>query len=82
MSHSLKVETGRWSRIPQERRLCSCSSNEVQNEKHVLLDCDLVNHLRTRYHMLSFRSLNDLLNSDKKVELCEYIYNVFDCICR
>ena len=81
MSHSLKVETGRWSRIPPERRLCSCNANVVQNENHVMLECDLVDHLRTRYHMLNFASLSDLLESERKVELCEYIYNVLDCIC-
>ena len=33
-SHYLKIETGRWSRIPREERLCSCC--EVQSEIHVL----------------------------------------------
>ena len=82
MSHSLKVETGRWSRVPPERRLCSCSGNKIQNEKHVMLECELVDHLRTRYHMLNFASLSELLESDKRVELCEFIYSVLDCICR
>ena len=34
-SHRLKIETGRWSRIPRERRLCLCG--EVQDELHVLV---------------------------------------------
>ena len=25
-SHRLKIETGRWSRIPRERRMCNCGS--------------------------------------------------------
>ncbi len=35
-SHRLRIETGRWSRIPREERLCSCGEN-VQTESHVLL---------------------------------------------
>ena len=63
-----------------ERRLCSCNSNQVQNERHVMLECELVDHLRTRYHMLNFASLSELFGSDMRVELCEFIYNVLDCI--
>ena len=37
-SHRLKVETGRWSRIPQEQRLCVCGT--VQTKEHVLIHCD------------------------------------------
>ena len=80
MSHSLRIETGRWSRTPPERRLCSCNNNEVQSEKHVMLDCVLVDHLRTRYHMLNFTSLDQLLGTDKWFELCDYIYYVLNCI--
>ena len=39
-SHRLKIETGRWARIPQERRFCPCGV--VQTEKHVLCECPLV----------------------------------------
>ena len=38
-SHSLKVETaetGRWSQIPQDDRLCGCGE-AIQDEEHVLL---------------------------------------------
>ena len=33
-SHRLKIETGRWSRIPREERICPCRA--VQTESHVL----------------------------------------------
>ena len=42
-SHRLKIETGRWARIPQERRFCPCGV--VQTEKHVLCECPLVNDI-------------------------------------
>ena len=46
-SHNLRIETGRWSRLPRERRLCPCGA--VQDEKHVLELCTLTEHLRTQY---------------------------------
>ena len=47
-SHRLKVETGRWSRIPRERRLCQCGEY-VQTEEHVLVDCELTRGIREKY---------------------------------
>ena len=73
MSHSLKIETGRWSRIPPERRLCPCSGNRVQNEEHVMIECELVNHLRIRYYMLNFASFRQLLESDEVAELRAFV---------
>jgi len=33
-SHKLAIETGRWSRIPREDRLCPCCV--IQTEEHVI----------------------------------------------
>ena len=43
-SHNLKIETGRWSRIPREQRTCLCG--EVQTEQHVICDCELTRACR------------------------------------
>ena len=48
-SHRLRIETGRWARIPRERRLCQCGE-AVQSEEHVLCECNLVEHLRREYN--------------------------------
>ena len=47
-SHRLKIETGRWSRIPRERRLCQCGE-DVQTEEHVLAHCELTRGIREKY---------------------------------
>ena len=44
-SHHLRVETGRWARIPHELRICPCSTG-IQDEKHVLLSCPKSENLR------------------------------------
>ena len=43
-SHRLRIETGRWSRIPRDRRLCPCG--QIQDEEHVLAHCRITQHLR------------------------------------
>ena len=49
-SHSLKVETGRWSRIPRENRLCECG-NAVEDEEHVLLFCPKTDLARAKFNV-------------------------------
>ena len=49
-SHSLKVETGRWSRIPKDDRLCGCGE-AIQDEEHVLLRCPKTDFAREKFHV-------------------------------
>ena len=64
MSHNLKVETGRWSRTPKELRVCSCTSDTIQTEEHVLLHCPLSDQCRQRYPALNFSSMSELLEGE------------------
>ena len=73
-SHHLKIETGRWSRIPRDQRLCSCG--EVQTEEHVLCFCDRSSHLRQVYPQLTFTSLAEVLDSDDIPSLGSFVLNV------
>ncbi|ELU11857.1 hypothetical protein CAPTEDRAFT_188666 [Capitella teleta] len=36
-SQRLLVETGRWSQMPRENRVCACDATSVQDETHVML---------------------------------------------
>ena len=77
MSHSLRVETGRWSRTAPELRVCNCDSNTVQDEAHVLVNCPLSISCRHKYPNLDFESLSSILNDDVNVvDVCKYIYEV------
>jgi hypothetical protein len=42
-SHKMSYETGRWSRIPAEERLCLCGL--TQNETLVLLHCQITEYI-------------------------------------
>ena len=76
MSHNLKIETGRWSRIPRDKRVCICSDNLVQDEEHVLLQCSITRHLRNTYHQLDYSCMNNLFFQGNEVDLCSYIHEV------
>ena len=73
MSHNLKIETSRWSRIPRERRTCPCEGNHPQTESHVLTDCILTRTIRLGYPSLDFTDINTLLSEGTHLNLlCKY----------
>ena len=79
MSHNLKIETGRWSRIPRERRVCRCDNSQLQTESHVLIDCTLTHNIRHRHPALNFTNINSLLNETTHVNsLCKFAHEILD----
>ena len=72
-SHRLKIETGRWSRIPIEQRLCACGA--VQTEQHVLLHCPESEPIRRLSQNLNFTNLNNLMEGGA-ADLAMYCYKV------
>ena len=79
MSHNLKIETGRWSRIPRERRVCQCDDRQLQSEAHVLIDCALTNHIRTQYPTLNFSNISNLLSEVTQGNvLCKYVHEILE----
>lgn len=74
-SHRLKIETGRWSRIPREDRVCSCGV-DVQSEEHVLTQCSLTQHLRDRFNSLVFTDIASLMACEHVQSVCQYCYQV------
>lgn len=48
--HPLKVETGRYKKIPKHLRICDfCDSHEVEDEYHTLIKCKLYENLRNQF---------------------------------
>ena len=79
MSHNLKIETGRWSRIPRERRVCQCDGSQLQTEAHVLIYCPLTDSIRHRYPELIFSIINILLTDVNHLKLlCKYAYEILE----
>ena len=55
MMMKLAVETGRWSRIPREDRLCLCGV--IQTEEHVICHCPLSEHIRSQFGAVSLSNI-------------------------
>ena len=75
-SHKLKMETGRWSRIPKEARRCPCG--EIQTEEHMLLNCPHTSALRATMPDLQFTTLQSLFSEPNVERMALYIYKVPD----
>ena len=79
-SHHLRIETGRWSRIPQKNRLCNCRT-DIQTEDHVLLRCTISSNLRQQMN-INVNTLNELfdntqLNQSLVAEYCNLIMKLY-----
>ena len=50
-SHRLHIETGRWTRPVTQRqdRLCETCPGHVEDEYHVILECNRYNEMRSRF---------------------------------
>ena len=49
-AHSLNIETGRYYNVDRENRLCTmCNNNIVEDEYHVVLECNRYSDVRKLY---------------------------------
>ena len=73
-SHRLRIETGRWIRVPRDQRLCMCDLG-VQDEYHVIFICPLTLHARHNFGMHTISDWTTLFKTDSSV-LCEFIHTL------
>ena len=71
-SHRLRIETGRWSRLEREDRLCKCRMG-VGDEAHALTQCSLTEDIRQSYGPVSYP---ELLANASTIKDFKYIYDV------
>ena len=72
-SHSLKIETGRWSRIAREDRLCDCGG--IQDESHVVFDCTKTEGVREKFVVSRqvYNNVGELMENHDCVKLVDFI---------
>ena len=78
-SHSLRIETGRWSRLPRKLRTCQC--RDIQTKEHVLLICSMSEMLRFNLPLtVRYRSASHLLNTGYPdiINICYFCTKVLD----
>lgn len=74
-AHKLRIETGRHSRIPAELRLCTnCSLQEIENERHFVLQCPKYNiHREELFSKLDdFTTFAQMSDEERFVFLMNY----------
>ena len=92
-SHDLEIERGRYHKpvIPVDQRICPhCKIKAVEDEEHVLLQCEAYNDLRLTF-MFNVSEINpDILNegfvsiistSDPRIifYICKFLEKIFYC---
>jgi hypothetical protein len=73
-AHRLRVETGRWKRIPREERTCDCSS-AIQDENHVVFNCGLSQTIRCKYKM-NYTCFSDLFENMPANTIGDFFYEL------
>lgn len=86
-SHSLRIQSGRYNRIPRNERICVfCNTNDIDDEFHFLFKCPCFNDLRTtfipryflfRQSMFKFLQLLQSQNKTILIKVCKYIKLAF-----
>ena len=77
-SHRLRVETGRWSRTPREARLCRCDDAGIQDERHIIESCSLLDELRQSFENVDF-TLKAFFEGDNAA-IAAYIYHALKIV--
>ena len=74
-SHKLRIETGRWARLPREERLYKCG--DIQDEKHVIMSCHITQDLRTKYKI--YCEFHKIFNLAKKPDHFKFFHEILLC---
>jgi hypothetical protein len=67
----IKIETGRFTQIPVELRLCIlCDENVIEDEKHFIFDCNYYNSIRNEYFSKFHEKCQnfDMMDNDEKLK--------------
>ena len=75
-SHSLNIERGRWARVDENMRFCRCNKNKIENEEHVVLECELTSNLRRKYRIEGYTSLSEMFTAHPLEDLISFTYEV------
>ena len=91
-SHQLRIETGRYEKIPRDERICYfCSRNKIEDENHFLLDCKAYSPIRDTFFskletkIPDFKSLSHdtlislLMNSSDYLINCQLVSFISQC---
>ena len=75
--HNLAISTAKWYKLPDDQKMCRyCRRNDIENEIHVLFDCDNYKALRQD----TFKNIkgvdNTELNTGNKLQKLKISYRM------
>ena len=75
-SHKLKIETGRWNKIPRDQRICqNCFLNKIEDENHLIFECQMYETERKNFYNMINSKLNmDITHSHTHEEIIHEIF--------
>lgn len=89
-NHHLPVETGRWSNIPLNQRVCKlCNTGQIADKFHYILECKELLTFRHRYledkycsapNTIKFCELMSCNNVTKLKKICYFIIKIYSLI--
>ena len=71
----LKIETGRYERIPHDQRFCFSCANKVEDEIHVLTECPLYDDLRHVLYQKAADSSGTFIHLSDNEKMCFVLSN-------
>ena len=78
-SHRLRLETGRWSRLPRAERVCRCAADALQDEHHVVFHCPLSLSIRSElpptYRVLT---ISFLMDATIVTKICHKVLQLYE----
>ena len=74
LSHSLKIETGRWARINVEEQLCDCVRG-IGDQEHVAFMCRCTHVIREKFNIRdgTYENLGDLMVNCDVIQLVDFV---------
>ena len=63
VNHKLPIETGRYTRIPRNERVCKmCNSGQLEDKFHFFFECPTLKELRNKFLLANIYKRSNVIN--------------------
>ena len=70
----IRIETGRYEGLSEVERTCTFCKDYIEDEIHVIFDCNLYNDIRTELFQYA-KEVNNNFNSLEKLDKCVFLFS-------
>ena len=79
-NHSLRIETGRYDKIPREQRRCQlCNLDEIEHEDHFIMECPTYNEIRQEspIEFQNYANTEALFHMEEPLKIAEFLRKAY-----